>query len=203
MPKTERVQRRDCRRTLLPRDLHLAELLEERVVLLEALLGGLPHRLRLLLFGPTFFTSCLKRGRNAPSEARVAEPQRGEPVGGASRRARTRQLLICPNVSFKVSQPRPRRAPRPSALRLGLNGLKRVAAQRILSPPKPPLPPKLPRTSCKPPRSSAALLPRPTLSTLSTLTNPKTAALNRGTFTAQTAKVHGATSQVGKRSPEW
>ena len=66
-------------------------------------------------------------------------------------------------------------ASRPSALRLGLHGLKRVAAQRTY-PPKPPLPPKLPRTSCKLPRSSAALLPRPTLSTLSTLTNPKTAA---------------------------
>ena len=60
-------------------------------------------------------------------------------------------------------------------------------------PPKPPLPPKLPRTSCKPPRSSAALLPRPTLSTLSTLTNPKTAALNRGTFTAH--------HKSGRRSP--
>ena len=31
-------------------------------------------------------------GRNAPSEARVAEAQRAEPVGGASRRARTRQF---------------------------------------------------------------------------------------------------------------
>ena len=30
------------------RSLHLGELLEERVVLLEALLGGLEHRLRLL-----------------------------------------------------------------------------------------------------------------------------------------------------------
>ena len=51
-------------------DLHLAQLLEERVVLLEALLGGLEHRLRLLHFGPTFFTSCLKRF--SPSSFEIA-----------------------------------------------------------------------------------------------------------------------------------
>ena len=33
-----------------------------------------------------------RAGRNAPSEARVAEARSAEPVGGASRRARTRQF---------------------------------------------------------------------------------------------------------------
>ena len=82
--------------------LHLAQLLEESVVLLEALLGGLEHRLRLLHFGPTFFTSCLKREwggwagevpRPARGEMRRARFARAEGVGLPGGEARAAKRL--------------------------------------------------------------------------------------------------------------
>ena len=105
---------------------HLGELLEESVVLLEALLGGLEHRLRLLHFGPTFFTSCLKRvwgwvgGGKRRVDRRLIEPlkrgemrraKRGKPRRRRARRARSgraRPRQFSELSSAALSRPTPR-----------------------------------------------------------------------------------------------